>query len=298
MTGRRIPSLNWLRVFEAAARNGSFSAAGRELNMSASAISQQMKSLETHLQVTLFRRSGNSTRLTDAGLDFMPTVQRALNSVALAADGLSRKTRTANLNLQLNLIFVTSWLAGRLPRFQEENPDTLVHMRGRYRDDDAETPEADLIVSYGGANSSWGMAEPLMSELVFPVASPQTAARHTSAHDVLFCRLVEIPSHRTGWAAVLAANGVEHAAEARFINVDTTAIALSLAAHCDCIALARSPVSDVMMSSYGLVPCPYFSPVSSDERYYLLYRSRNALSRPARRFRDWLLREADGSKTA
>lgn len=75
MQPHRIPSLNWLRVFDAAARHQSFASAGRELNMSAAAVSQQILALETYLKKPLFLRSANKVRLTLEGNEFLPTIQ-------------------------------------------------------------------------------------------------------------------------------------------------------------------------------------------------------------------------------
>ena len=80
---RRIPSLNWLRVFEAAARHQSFSRAGNDLNMSGPAISQQIKALEGHLDAKLFERGSRAVTLTEAGRAFLPVVRQSLLSVPL-----------------------------------------------------------------------------------------------------------------------------------------------------------------------------------------------------------------------
>jgi len=78
---RSIPSLNWLRVFEAAARGESFARAAELLNMSTSAVSQQIKALETHFGTALFKRGPKHVELTDAAHAFLPVVRQSLSTV-------------------------------------------------------------------------------------------------------------------------------------------------------------------------------------------------------------------------
>ena len=84
----RIPSLNWLRVFEAAARTQSFARAAEQLNMSAAAVSQQVKALEGHLGSALFQRHAHAVSLTEAGRAYLPSVQQSLLMLGNATDGL------------------------------------------------------------------------------------------------------------------------------------------------------------------------------------------------------------------
>ncbi|MCP4818698.1 MAG: LysR family transcriptional regulator, partial [Shimia sp.] len=104
MSGR-IPSLNWLRVFEAAARTESFARAAAQLNMSPAAVSQQVKSLEERLGAPLFVRKAHSVQLTDAGRAYLPPVQQSLMTLEEATEGLFGRTREEALYLNCVLIF-------------------------------------------------------------------------------------------------------------------------------------------------------------------------------------------------
>ncbi|MEH6444480.1 MAG: LysR family transcriptional regulator [Oceanospirillaceae bacterium] len=285
---RTIPSLNWLRVFEATARLGSFSAAGKSLHMSASAVSQQVNALESHLRTELFKRGPRSVSLTDAGTNFAPTVQQSLNALESAADSLFRGSPKAIVNLQVSLIFATSWLAPRLHSFSEQNPDTVVHISGGYRDSDIDRLGPELFINFGAVQRSWGVAEPLLQEKIYPVISRNLATSLQSCQDVLQYRLIEVTSHKVNWTTILNAHGVAPALDTDFVQVDTSEIALAMAASGYGIALARTPVTDVMLQNYGLVACPEFVPIAALERYYLMYRSESTLSSAAKEFRLWI----------
>lgn len=118
----RIPSLNWLRVFEAAARTESFARAAAQLNMSPAAVSQQVKALETQLGTLLFQRHAHAVTLTEAGRAFLPSVQQSLLLLETATTGLFGASREQRLFVQSVLLFAHGILAPALPRFQASAP--------------------------------------------------------------------------------------------------------------------------------------------------------------------------------
>ena len=172
---RHIPSLNWLRVFEAAARTESFTGASRILNMSPSAVSQQIKALEGHLATDLFYRGARNVTLTEAGQSFLPVVRQALLSVETTAASLFGQPKEVALEVQAVLIFATSWLAPRLPSFERENPGIQLHITCDYRETDALKGGAELRIVFGGVPHSWGESDRLFSETIYPVAVPEIA---------------------------------------------------------------------------------------------------------------------------
>lgn len=113
----RIPFLNWLRVFEAAARTESFARAAAQLNMSPAAVSQQVKALETQLGTPLFQRHAHAVTLTEAGRAFLPSVQQSLLLLETATTGLFGASRQQRLFVQSVLLFAHGILAPALPRF-------------------------------------------------------------------------------------------------------------------------------------------------------------------------------------
>src|ERR1044071_2700244 len=115
----RLPSLNGLRAFEAAARHLSFTQAASELNVTQTAISHQIKRLEEELGVRLFIRQNRSLALTAEAQDYLPGIRAAFNDLRLATDRLLRKDDDHVLTVSTLASLAAKWLLPRLTAFQE-----------------------------------------------------------------------------------------------------------------------------------------------------------------------------------
>lgn len=279
----RVPSLNWLRVFEAAARTGSFARAAETLNMSRPAVSQQIRALETSLGKPLFERGAQSVTLTDAGKAYLPSVARALHTIETASSNLFGGTQTTTLTVQCSLLLATGWLAPRLSHFTERYPETRVNLVTAIHDAEFAADRADMRIVFGMPPRPHEASDPMMGETIFPVALPEVAARLTRPADLLAHPLVEIASHRTNWDAFLPAD-----ARPAFIYTDNTLSAMALA-RTGAVALARTPATGSLPEQHGLVPCTAFAPVAGVQGYTLVHPGEAQLSRAARRFREWVL---------
>lgn len=285
----RIPSLNWLRVFEAAARMENFARAGELLNLSTSAVSQQVKALETHFGEKLFERHARSVELTDAGHAFLPAVRQALRTVEESAATLFGEDRQNTLTLQADQIFTTGWLAPRLPAFARQHPRVQLHLTGAYRDADYQRAGAELKILFGPVHRSWAQCDRLFDETIYPVASPEVAGAIRNSEDLLQHRLIQISTHRINWNQILQAVGIDSIPARQLCFTENTPMALALAASGYGIALARAPTTDDLLERLGLVPCPGSTKLASSEAYYLVYQNLESLSAAAAGFRHWLL---------
>lgn len=292
MAYQRIPSLNWLRVFEAAARAESFAGAGRILNMSPAAVSQQIRALESHLDTQLFTRGQRSVTLTESGLAFIPTVRQSILSLETTAAALFGQTprRGGVLNVQSTLIFLSSWLTPRLNDFTAQHPDIQLHITSGNDSRDFVRRGAELRILFGGVSHEWGESDRLMGETIYPVATPDIAKQIQTPTDLLQHRLLEVSSHRTSWLQLFEQCAITSIDQAHFNFADSSEITLNLAAEGFGIALARAPVTDARVERYGLVPClPDTPPIKGGESFHLVYRTAAGLSPAAQRFRAWLL---------
>ena len=95
----RLPPLNPLRAFEAAARHGSVSAAARELNVTHGAVSHQIRALEDNLGIALFERSGQRVKLSAQGALLLPTISAAFESIASATAQITRPATSGDLTI-------------------------------------------------------------------------------------------------------------------------------------------------------------------------------------------------------
>lgn len=293
MAYRQIPSYNWLRVFEYAARYQSFSRAAEQLSMSSAAVSQQIKSLESHLKQPLFVRGPHWVTLTDEGKAFLPVVQQSFASIETTAAALFGNPSQKALSIQSSLMFTCSWLSTRLNDFQLRHPD--IHLQLSTSDNEAEFHKADkdLQITFGMGPQFNHEGERLFGEYLYPVATEAIAEKIHCAKDMLDFRLIEITTHRNSWLQLLNQDSEIDLNDTNFCFADNTMVAINMAASGMGIALARAPASDELCKTCKLVPCLDEFGIKSPQEYYLIYPGRAGLSIAAKQFRQWLLDSVD-----
>lgn len=284
----RIPSLNWLRVFEAAARTESFARAAVQLNMSAAAVSQQVRSLEEKLGAQLFVRHAHAVRLTDVGRAYLPPVQQSLMTLEEATDGLFGRSREQGLYLQSVLIFAHGVLARGMADFEHRHPNASTILSTGNAVGDFQQGYSDLQIIFGNPHAYGAESDRIMGEWLYPVALPEVAAQINQPADLLDWPLIEVGTHRSGWRQFLDETKTRPGA-GRMVFADNTLMAMSMARAGRGIALARAPASDQEMKGAGLVPCLADVQVRGSQAYHLVYDDLSKLRPPARQFRDWLL---------
>lgn len=208
---RRLPPLNALPSFEAAARHLSFSRAAEELHVTHGAVSRAVRKLEDHLGVQLMVRASRSVRLTPVGASFVAEVREVLGHLAAATSAATGQT-CAIVSVSTIDSFAARWLMPRLPRFRRARSDIDVRVATSERLADFVSDGIDIAVRCGGGQYPGLSAEPLMKEDHFPVCSPRLTrgrhalrtpadlARHTLLHDVF----------TVDWAMWLHSAGIGH----------------------------------------------------------------------------------------
>ena len=168
----RLPPLNPLRAFEAAARHGSVTRAAQELNVTHGAISHQIRSLEAALKVSLMERGARRVRLTPHGAALLPTLSTAFEEIAAATARMTRPTTGGDLVVSCVPALLSLWLIPRLGRFSEQFPGIRLRVLGSNDPADVFDPDIDVCIRYGQGkwNDCW-VREWAEIEL-FPVASP------------------------------------------------------------------------------------------------------------------------------
>ena len=297
MAGHRIPSLNWLRVFETAAKAESFARAAEVLNMSPPAVSQQIRALETHLGRALFHRGPRAVRLTEAGRAYLPVVSNALASVETTTASLFGRRDAQPLVVRASAMLAGSWLAAALPAFLAAHPRVQLTLVSAIAEEDFARRGADLQITFGQPPGPGEEGDPLFGERLAPVATAAIAAEVRTPGDLLRHPLIEVTSHRATWYRLLP-EAADMPSAPRFIYTDTTITALGLAAAGGGIALARAPASDRLVAMHGLAPCLADVWVAGADTYHLVYPSRATLSPAAAVFRTWLLERAAAETAA
>ncbi|MFB9942091.1 LysR family transcriptional regulator [Gluconobacter oxydans] len=201
MQPHRIPSLNWLRVFDAAARHQSFASAGRELNMSAAAVSQQILALETYLKKPLFLRSANKVRLTLEGNEFLPTIQVSLRAIEAKSASLFPRRDVERVSLVASQLMAMSWLPRRLTAFEKKHPSVRVDL---ITEDSQRNGEPDLAIRFDYVMTTREHPGWLMGISHVVVGQPQDVERITTAEAVMDYKLLDVRSHAVGWNTLLS----------------------------------------------------------------------------------------------
>src|ERR1700761_17428 len=168
----RLPSLNGLRAFEAAARYLSFTQAASELNVTQTAISHQIKRLEEELGIQLFLRKNRTLALTPQAKDYLPGVRAAFNDLRLATDRLLRTDDDSVLTISTLASLAAKWLLPRLSTFQEAHPGIDVRITTSTSLVDFQRDKVDAAIRYGRGHWPGVRAEWLTADELFPVCSP------------------------------------------------------------------------------------------------------------------------------
>ncbi|PRB44773.1 LysR family transcriptional regulator [Pseudomonas sp. MYb2] len=180
------PPLSSLRGFEAAARLGSFHKAAQELNLTQSAISQQIRSLEAYLEQPLFFRSGRSVALTDAGHDLLSTTQAMLQQLAVGIRRLSQYQKPNQLVLNTTPAFARHWLLPRLADFRAQHPEVDLWIYSTDEVPDMATQTIDIAVRDDISAQAECSFKVLHADRLYPAGHPsllsQPASRRTTLH--------------------------------------------------------------------------------------------------------------------
>ncbi len=198
----RLPPLQTLRAFEAAGRRLSMTLAAEELRLTHGAVSRQVKALEDHLGVPLFRRMTRRIELTDAGAAFFSAVTRLLSDLAREAEIVRRRNDDTRLVVSSGVSFASKWLTPRLHRLMARYPDLDIHLEVTDAPVDFAAGHVDVALRYGAGQYPAAAAERIMNETVSPVCSPAYRDRMgglLSPEDLAACQLIHEIGMNTTW---------------------------------------------------------------------------------------------------
>lgn len=191
---RKLPPLRALHAFEAAARHQSFAAAARELGVTPTAISHQIRQLEESCGTKLFQRRPRPLLLTNAGARLYPALRNGFDALASAMALLAEEDAQAPLRVTSPSAFASKWLVPRLARWREENPTTPLEIIGTDALLDVRAGEADVAIRYARKPPLDFAAHEVFRDSYFPVCSPRLLQRHgpiERAADLLHLPLID-----------------------------------------------------------------------------------------------------------
>ncbi len=146
---RKLPPLNSIRAFEAAARHQSFTAAAAELSVTITAVSHQIRQLEARIGHKLFERTGGAVTLTRVGKTIYPLVREGFDQIADAFEVVNARANDDSIQVSATRAFAERWLMPRLSHFNAIHPDVTVHIHGSEKAVDLRAEDIDLAIRYG-----------------------------------------------------------------------------------------------------------------------------------------------------
>src|SRR5215208_1451836 len=170
---RRLPALNALKAFEAAARHERFTRAAEELCVTQGAVSHQVKALEEELGVKLFNREHQRLVITEAGREYLAVIRDALDRISIGTERLVQRQSSGALTISTSPDFAAKWLVHRLGRFAEAYPDIDLRVSATMHHVDFTREDVDLAVRHGDGSWAGLDATRLCTEQLLAVCSPK-----------------------------------------------------------------------------------------------------------------------------
>lgn len=290
MSEYRLPPLNALKAFAAAARHLSVKAAADELAVTPGAVSQMLKTLETHLGVKLFERVNRGILLTEAGRNYLPPVRNAFRQIAEASRRVAVSADTGLLRVSVTPFFASAWLVPRLKTFQEAHRDIDLEIVASNVLADFARDGVDVAIRHGLGRYPGLRAEHVVAVEMVAIAAPALIERldmPRSASDLIRWPLVH-DAERKGWSLWFQSQGVDEIAAPRGSSFDDSSLLLQ---------------AIVAGQGAGLLPAAMVASDITDGRlvklaeathieafaYYLVYPETHHDRPKIKAFRDWIL---------
>jgi LysR family glycine cleavage system transcriptional activator len=293
----RLPALNALRAFEAAARHESFSRAATELFVTHGAVSHQVRALEEELGQALFERNGKRVSLTPAGRLYAERVRDALLQIADATRVLQAGNRDKRLTISTMPSFAARWLTPRIGTFIEQHAELEVELMSSNTLVDFSRDDVDVALRMGNGDYPGLYVEKLLDDVYFPVCSPNFNGGRLPATPAELKGLKLLRGEGDPWRPWFNAAGVDLPEPRKGLLLEDSSLLLQTAAAGEGIALIRSSLSYNDLQAGRVVrlfdvsvPCPWL--------LYFVCTPGALQATKVKAFRDWLMPELATFKEA
>jgi LysR family transcriptional regulator, glycine cleavage system transcriptional activator len=290
---RRLPPLNALKAFEAAARHESFTRAAEELCVTQGAVSHQVKALETELGLKLFTRERQRLLITEQGREYLAVLRDAFDRIALGTERLRERQTSGVLTVSTSPDFAAKWLVNRLGHFLEAHPEIDLRVSATMHHVDFAREDVDVAVRHGEGDWPGLDSVRLAPEELFPVCSPKLMSGPRAVRvpaDVLKHPLLHMED-RQNWARWLDAAGVSDTGAVHGPVLNRASMLIDAAVDGQGIALARTTLAAWDLINGRLVR-PFPIAMRLTKSYWIVCPKATAAVPKIRAFRDWLLAEA------
>ncbi|KAA0595663.1 transcriptional regulator GcvA [Azospirillum lipoferum] len=285
----RMPPLNALRAFEASARHLSFKLAANELNVTAGAVSQHVKSLEDLLGVKLFRRLHKSLALTQAGQSYLPALRNAFSIISESTQRIAVKRSVEVFSIGVQAAFAVKWLFPRLPLFLDDNPHIDVRLSSSIELEEVRQGLVDAVIRYGTGHFPGFRSILIRPERLDPVCSPRLLANGPPLEKLEDLRhhLLLHDEFRESWRIWCAARDMDGLDFTKGLSFADEHLALKAAIEGFGVALGQDLLIEEDVRSGRLVR-PLGDGPERNGGYYLVCSDSNADCAKMKTFREFL----------
>lgn len=296
MLKSRLPPLDPLIAFEAAARLLSFTRAGEELHLTQAAISQQIRSLEQNLQVKLFTRSHRAVQLTNEGREFQHTVAAILKQLAGATLDIKNTEVNQQLVIACDQSFATHWLCPRLRELRILLAEVSLRIVSSDDDTDCLANDVQVSILHGDGNWPGFRSIALFEEEVFPVCSPDFDYQMAAVDEtqwLLQTQLIDLAdSHWNwmNWRLWLGGNNIDEPLGNRMLQINSYPLVIEAACDGHGVALGWRYLVDDLIKSGRLVK-PVERSLTTEYGYYLIWREAALKEETTTRFCHWITQQ-------
>ena len=301
---RRLPPLNALRAFEAAARHLNFSRAADELSVTPGAVSQQIQNLEDYVGAALFKRTPKGLLLTDAAQTALPALREAFDRLAEAASLLTAAVDGRRLTLTAPPSFAAKWLVPRLGAFEQAHPQVDVWLSAAIELVDLAAGEVDVAIRYGAGRYPGLEVHRLFAETVIPVASPAHLAAQPlltpgdlANHVLLHDGSPDLDDSCPDWTMWLAARGLKGVDSMRGPRFNQSSLVIEAAVNGRGVALAKRTLAAADLEAGRLV-APLQIATAVDFAYYLVHPKAKGRLPQVKAFVSWIAAQAQAHEDA
>jgi LysR family glycine cleavage system transcriptional activator len=298
MDRRRLPPLNALRAFEAAARHMNFSRAADELSVTPGAVSQQIQNLEDYVGGALFKRTPKGLLLTDAAQTALPALREAFDRLGEAASLLTAPVDGRRVTVSAAPSFAAKWLMPRLGQFEAAHPDVDVWLSAGMELVDFATGEVDVAIRYGAGRYPGLEVTKLMAETVIPVASPALLAERPldtpedlAHHVLLHDGSPDADESCPDWSMWLAARGIRGVDGGRGPRFNQSSLVIEAAMNARGVALAKRALAQADIDA-GRLAAPLQIATAVDFAYYVVHPKGKGRLPQVRAFVKWIAQQA------
>ncbi len=282
------PPLHWLRAFEAAARHLSFTHAAQELCLTQSAVSKQVRLLESHMGMQLFLREHRSLRLTEAGRNYLPVILRAFQSLEQGTRSFLGYSTERLLHIKANYSFATFWLGNHIHEFMDLYPDVRLTVSTALWEQDFSGSVADVEIHYGKKELFADHAVQLTEEQVFPVCTPTIAKRLKRPRDLNQHRILDLTGIRDTWDYWLSQVGSKKLDLENRHYLSTFVLAINMARKGQGITLGHSSLIEHILTD-GELCKPLDLSVTGRDHYFVQSNQINTQHPAASNFVNWIV---------